>query len=573
MKFQTVVLMMISAIALAQVPQNIQLYRNDQKGNIINRAKGTLDGNKVRTFFSNNGEVSDWFNGAVSAPHFEWPKGTGHRHLDGFTFMVGAKVNIVNALGQNVNITPIETSYREEMDIDPLTGMIWGFEPIAGYAADKKVAVSSNPTSWPAQWPDALGLSSDWNGSWYGYFGKGVKDSLVETFFVMDDSQDKEFTQPPWSYYPFSNDSLRGGLGLRVEVRGLQFSTPLLEDIVIWHYNVINISENDYDTTAFGFFFDPSVGSKANDAAFNRTFDITYVWVPDGMGFPDNYKTGYYGQSFLETPSNPFNGIDDDEDGMIDERQDDGIDNDGDWSSLADDVGADGIPSTGDIGEGNGVPTSGEPNFEAMDKDEADQIGLQSAYIGLLSDKTDRGVWPKNDPLMWRVMVGGITDTTIKNANISAVCASGPFPLKKYKQGKIVTAMMCGDDLTDILWNKKAVQYAHNHNYDVTHPPLSVNDDIVDLTTYSLSQNYPNPFNPATTIRFSIPQFQHVKITVFDVLGKEVSVLTDEDYIAGEHSIQFNASYLSNGTLASGVYFYQIHAGSFIAAKKLLLVK
>ncbi|MCK7516453.1 MAG: hypothetical protein MZV64_01360 [Ignavibacteriales bacterium] len=62
----------------------------------------------------------------------------------------------------------------------------------------------------------------------------------------------------------------------------------------------------------------------------------------------------------------------------MDERRDDLIDNDGDWNPEFDDVGADGKPGTGDFGEGDGVPTPGEPNFDATDIDESDQIGLTS---------------------------------------------------------------------------------------------------------------------------------------------------------------------------------------------------
>ena len=98
-------LLLFIPLAFAQIPENIQRYRGDTKGNIEYRKKGLLDGNRVRTVFQNNGEVSEWFDGAVSAPHLEWPKGTGHRHLDGYTFMVGAKVKTSGGK----TITPIET--------------------------------------------------------------------------------------------------------------------------------------------------------------------------------------------------------------------------------------------------------------------------------------------------------------------------------------------------------------------------------------------------------------------------------------------------------------------------------
>ena len=99
---------------------------------------------------------------------------------------------------------------------------------------------------------------------------------------------------------------------------------------------------------------------------------------------------------------------------MIDERQDDGIDNDGDWNIDTDDVGVDGIAETGDFGEGDGVPTAGErlsdgrpnplspgePNFEYTDLDEADQIGLtsfkSSQWATDLLIAYDEDIWNRN---------------------------------------------------------------------------------------------------------------------------------------------------------------------------------
>jgi hypothetical protein len=85
---------------------------------------------------------------------------------------------------------------------------------------------------------------------------------------------------------------------------------------------------------------------------------------------------------------------------------------------------------------------------------------------------------------------------------------------------------------------------------------------------YLLEQNYPNPFNPTTSISYSIPKAGNVKLTVFDVLGRDVAVLVNEFKTAGSYSLEFNASELS-----SGVYFYRIEAGDFKDVKKMTLVK
>lgn len=87
-------------------------------------------------------------------------------------------------------------------------------------------------------------------------------------------------------------------------------------------------------------------------------------------------------------------------------------------------------------------------------------------------------------------------------------------------------------------------------------------------TNYILSQNYPNPFNPSTKIRYSVPQSSQVVIKVFDILGREIETLVNEEKLAGEYEIEFNAS-----ELGSGVYFYKLQAGSFVETKKMILLK
>lgn len=83
-----------------------------------------------------------------------------------------------------------------------------------------------------------------------------------------------------------------------------------------------------------------------------------------------------------------------------------------------------------------------------------------------------------------------------------------------------------------------------------------------------LSQNFPNPFNPSTTIRFTLNGHTGVRITLYDMLGREVRVLLQDIKDPGEHSLVFNASGLS-----SGVYFYRIEAGKYTEIKKMVLMK
>lgn len=85
---------------------------------------------------------------------------------------------------------------------------------------------------------------------------------------------------------------------------------------------------------------------------------------------------------------------------------------------------------------------------------------------------------------------------------------------------------------------------------------------------FSLFQNYPNPFNPNTTIKFSIPSRQFVTIKVFDLLGREIETLVNEEKSIGNYELKFDGS-----NLTSGVYFYRLHANNFSETKKLILIK
>ena len=110
--------------------------------------------------------------------------------------------------------------------------------------------------------------------------------------------------------------------------------------------------------------------------------------------------------------------------------------------------------------------------------------------------------------------------------------------------------------------------------------------DVVEVTIgepaqFALEQNYPNPFNPTTTIKYSIPveklhaaSLQPVTLKVFDILGREVATLVNEQKAPGNCEVTFDASQTERGrSMASGVYIYQLRAGDFIQTKKLLLMK
>ncbi|MBI1936507.1 MAG: T9SS type A sorting domain-containing protein [Ignavibacteriales bacterium] len=98
---------------------------------------------------------------------------------------------------------------------------------------------------------------------------------------------------------------------------------------------------------------------------------------------------------------------------------------------------------------------------------------------------------------------------------------------------------------------------------------------------FMLYQNYPNPFNPSTTIEYTIPSVEtgyipslhHVTLKIYDILGREVAVLVNEEQMPGKHSVIFNVEANRRFALQSGIYFYTLQTDYFSQTKKMILTK
>jgi hypothetical protein len=379
---------------------------------------------------------------------------------------------------------------------DPATGEDWTFQPLPGYADPNQEFMASNPAfdsdrdgkpdSWPREWYNStLGEYV-----WPGYLVQGENNADLEVYWAMDDRSNKEF-----KYYPFQNDTTRKGLGIQIDGRAFQWSNSLAANSIFFVWSITNVSDKDLDSVFFGIYGDPDVGGNDNDddngffvppygpgvgniPVYARS--MVYFWDPDMIG-DRGLKLGYLGCKFLESPGNPENGIDDDGDGLIDERQNDGIDNDGDWNAETDDLGIDGIKGTGDPGEGDGVPTSGlrlpdgspdplqpgEPNFEYTDLDESDQIGLTS----FASSTWNTDLKISADEVLWDKSIPGSFSEITQSADIVFVFSSGYISLKKGETKRISMAFLFGEDLNDLLVTAETVQDIYNKNYRFFKPP------------------------------------------------------------------------------------------------------
>lgn len=161
--------------------------------------------------------------------------------------------------------------------------------------------------------------------------------------------------------------------------------------------------------------------------------------------------------------------------------------------------------------------------------------------------------------------------------SIYDITSTGKFDLIKNKPIDIIMAYVVGqgsDPLSSISMARENVRYViseYNNNF-----PSSFefpNYEEIYPKEFTLSQNYPNPFNPSTTIKFTVPldvkrETSNTKLVVYDILGREVKTLVNENRAPGSYEITFDAS-----QLASGVYFYRLQSGSFNQTKKMILLR
>jgi hypothetical protein len=419
----------------------------------------------------------------------------------------------------------------------------WGWLPKKGFAApgqpdiaawSHRADVKGDLTRKPHSWPEAWYNSSLGRYVWPAFLGNDASTPDEEAYFVVDD-----YTNVKYPYYPFPGDSTKRGLGLDMEVRFFQFNNPLAEDIIFLVYRVTNRSSKTINRVWFGMYGDPHVGGSTDfgdDLAFfipprgpladpypQRARSMVYAWDPDGKG-AGGLKTGYFGFKFLESPSNSTDGIDNDDDGITDESPFndagfyiDGInipvtygisdvakytkrfgapkprwsgDEDGDWDPAKDDVGLDGIPGTGDFGEGNGKPDIGrdengnlvsEPNFGIRDVDESDQIGLTS-FFALPYTNSLPNV-PKNDQLFFDYLSTDSIRIDQQLFNTPSdnvfVYGSGPFKLGPGETQRFSVALLMGNDLSDLILNAETAQRVLEANYRFAQPPPKPNVTVV----------------------------------------------------------------------------------------------
>jgi len=308
-------------------------YIDPHRGEKIYRKWGIIQANQVQSAFSNWGTFGSrdpvyYIYSAV------WPNGTFHAHLDEMTIMVAGEV--VGTDGNTYHV--VSESYSESPNVAPDGHEYW-WNPLPGYANDHRhfvgpdgnvdtttfIAHSADPTTWPSSWP---GRDATWNGTWNGYFGQNQFNADDEAYYVMDDSWVNKFP-----YYPFPDDTTKGGLGLQCETRLFEWANPLAQDMAFIHFRITNISPTGYTRflnnrpILFGAYADVNPGGlgATNDVDSydkGQNMVITYAYQNKGVWTQyTNILPGNMAWKFLESPGISDDQVDNDNDGMVDESR------------------------------------------------------------------------------------------------------------------------------------------------------------------------------------------------------------------------------------------------------------
>tara|TARA_Y100000590_G_scaffold160334_1_gene183828 strand:- start:1381 stop:4788 length:3408 start_codon:yes stop_codon:yes gene_type:complete len=517
---------------------NLLEKRSRIDNQILRRQKAILNGNKITTEIWNYGSISSPGNRVTD---IVW-EGLGYgyefgpfigavvpvpaeSHQDAFPKIDSNGVPVLDANGNPIWLARVISDGLVSLggEISPDGKTFYGWEPLAfnkqgvpyGDPKSDRIPTSNDvdrsgdgkPDSWPEGWYNPNLKRYVWPGA----LRQGSSNSDLESFFVVDDRSNKEF-----KYYPFPDDSTRMGLGIEIECRYYQWSNPLAEDVIFLIYKVTNKSEKDLNDVIFGMWGDPHIGGPSNwrdDLSyFDRDLNMVYAWDEDGKSDVSGRDPGYFGYIFLESPGNPYDQKDNDNDGMIDESRNNGIDDDGDWDVNKHDVGVDGIPNTGDLGENDGLPTAGdafdirqpgEPNFEWTDLDESDMIGLTSFAAPNFGGNNRIS---KDDFIYTSYMNPGQFDSL--NSDVAGdnifLYGSGKFTLKAGEARRFSIALLVGDSFDDLTLNAKTARQIYETNYQFAKPPNKPNltavpgnqkvtlfwDDIAESSYDPISDEY-----------------------------------------------------------------------------------
>ena len=283
-----------------------------ERGDPNYRRVTNIDINRIRVSIQNYGSSGNDLSGP-SVFFYEWPTNSGRGYIAYQGLYVGSEV-ITNS-GEKKPLVTITHRFDQEGN-----SMMW--EPVPGYLNPNsyKIAISDDESTWPPSWPDKMSDESDpgWMGAWNGYFGKDQFNAGQEIFYKISDDRNYIVGYP---YSPDTTDLSRKGAGILVGVRVMEWKQILIEDVVFLLHEVSNDGSYDYDKVAFGQWLADCVGGNGDCdddiKDFDLINDVAWSLDGDGIGGPafGTDPVGVAATSFIETPGNNTDRIDNDGDG------------------------------------------------------------------------------------------------------------------------------------------------------------------------------------------------------------------------------------------------------------------
>lgn len=277
------------------------------------KRKTEIDGNNVRTSVFNylfSGRL-----GVGQGVAYEWPKNTQRQYIALVALFIGGEV--VDNEGNIVRIVDLP-AFRQSPGGDD-----WNMLPLPGYFNTGRpdggiIAKSDEPTSWPASWPDKLSDPQDpgWRGSWNGYFGKNQFSADQEMFYRVGDNNYNRY-----NYTPDTTDRSRKGLGMIVDSRVMEWSQVSVADAVFFIHEFRNDGTKDIRRVGTTIWLADLVGGDGDSQDDTPDFDlrqaVAFSLDKDGVSSNPaflNQCVGGVATSFLETPGNAVDRIDNDGD-------------------------------------------------------------------------------------------------------------------------------------------------------------------------------------------------------------------------------------------------------------------
>jgi hypothetical protein len=183
-------------------------------------------------------------------------------------------------------------------------------------------------------------------------------------------------------------------------------------------------------------------------------------------------------------------------------------------------------------------------------------VPLSSVTANWMKINLDRAFYYDNT----KSLVIDVSQCTASNSSMSVRQSTGTGLIRNFLNNAIGACLFTYSGQDAQIINAGINLYTLNGI-----PPIG--DPIIPLV-YLLEQNYPNPFNPTTKIRYDLPRYEFVNLSVYDVLGREVETLVNEKLYPGSYEVEWNAS-----SYPSGVYFYKLISGNYVQTKKMMLLK